>query len=106
MVDGFRRHGSDQTDLDDDRSYVRKQLANLDLVFAELVEFVLWREATEFFALKLRNLFARSKRFWHGLAIHGGKPGFVIERLQMRWPSGHAQPDDAFGFGWIVQRTD
>src|SRR5690606_16223375 len=39
----------------------------------------------------------------HGLAVHAGHGGLVVEAVDMAWPAIHEQEDDALGLGLEVR---
>ena len=71
---------------------------------AELLELMLRPEAVQLLPLKLGDRLALGERLGHRLAVHLGQLRLVVERLQMRRPAGHVQPDDALGLRREVQR--
>ena len=52
-------------------------------------------EAVQLLPLELRDLLALGDALRHRLAVHLGELRLVVERLQVRRPAGHRQPDDA-----------
>ena len=56
-------------------------------------------EADQLLALQLRDLLALGEGFRHGLAVHLGELGLVVESFEMRRAAGLVEEDDALGFG-------
>ena len=54
-------------------------------------------QADELLALELGELLAPGQTFGHRLAVHLGQLRLGVERLQVRWPAGHRQPDHPLG---------
>ena len=67
---------------------------------------VLRAEADQRLALQLRDLLSLGEGFRHGLAVHFGELGFVVEGFQVRRAAGLVEEDDALGLGGVMQRVD
>ena len=97
VVDRVGRHRAHKADVVDHRAEVRKQRADLGLVFPELGEGKLRREADEFLPLQLRELLPAREALRHGLAMHRRELRLRVEGLELRRPARHREPDHAFG---------
>ena len=60
-------------------------------------------EANQLLPLQLGDLLALGQALRHRLAVHLRQLRLVVERLQMRRPARHGQPDDALCF-WRKMR--
>lgn len=74
--------------------------------FSPFLEGMLGGEAVEFLALELRDLLALGEGGGHWLPMQGFQFGFVVKGVEMAHPTSHIEPDDAFGFGGMVERVD
>ena len=66
---------------------------------AELLELGLRPEADQLLPLELGELLPLGQALGHRLAVHLGQLRLVVERLQVRRPAGHRQPDDPLRLG-------
>jgi hypothetical protein len=80
---------------------VRNILARIP-VFFELSEVALDLKSL---SLKLCDGLALREGFRHDLPVELIELWFVVECLEMRWSSGHAEKDDALCFGRVVREA-
>ncbi len=96
MIDGIRCHGSNETDVVHNRTNLREQFADLGAATTKTLELRLRTEALQWLTLQLCNLLPLGHAFRHQLAIALGQFRLVVKRFQVRWSTGHRQPDHAF----------
>ena len=97
VVDGFGCHRSNQANVINDRPNLRKQRTDFDLILTKLGKRMLRPKTVQLLTLKLGQLLSFRKALGHRLTMHLGKLGLWIKRFQLRRPTCHRQPNDAFG---------
>ena len=106
MIDLLGDHRSNDTDIIRhflvERQIVTDELARLSML-GELGQVSL---TFQFLSPQLGNWLSRGIRRWHGLTIESVQFRLVIEGFEVRWPTGHAQKDDAFGFRKMMRHVN
>src|SRR5688572_7927079 len=95
VIDLFRVQRLHDADVVRDFAGVRKQRRNFQTRLTAFLKLAERPARLEFHVLQLRELVALSERLGKRLAVDAFQLRLEIKRLEMRWPAGHAEMNDA-----------